>query len=95
MLGHKDKIVVYLANERVGKQFLKDAEEEGFRFGAIKPTEQTWSDIIAVHKNKGLGFMGFIGHIQFYQSNDDRIVRVDYERCKSGERNYFYRKYNR
>ncbi len=42
------KIYIYCNNEKIGKQFMQDAENEGYRFGKIKPTENGWSNIIAL-----------------------------------------------
>lgn len=48
----KGTIYIYCDNEKIGKQFMQDAENEGYRFGKIKPTQNGWSNIVALKNNK-------------------------------------------
>lgn len=76
------KIYVYLANEDVGKQFLLDAENEGFTFcDGIKPTARTPANIMAVNRDNTINYVGFVGRIAFQAaSNIDNkpLVKIDY-----------------
>ena len=85
------KIYVYLADVNIAKQFLQDAESEGFRFGKIKPTENRCSNIIAIEKNKQLSYVNFIGHIAFQCPSgvNENFYRVDYNRYVNGYENYY------
>lgn len=76
------KIYVYLATEDVGKQFLQDAENEGFTFcDGIKPTERTPANIIAINRDMTINYVGFVGRIAYQASNiigNEPLVKIDY-----------------
>lgn len=76
------RIYVYLETEDVGKQFLQDAENEGFTFcDGIKPTARTPANIMAVNRDNTINYVGFVGHIAFQAaSNIDNkpLVKIDY-----------------
>lgn len=76
------KIYVYLANEDVGKQFLLDAENEGFTFcDGIKPTARTPANIMAVNRDNTINYVGTVGRIAFQAANkigNDPLVKIDY-----------------
>lgn len=76
------KIYVYLANEDVGKQFLLDAENEGFTFcDGIKPTARTPANIMAVNRDNTINYIGTVGRIAFQAANkigNDPLVKIDY-----------------
>lgn len=88
LLGRNEKIYIYLASERIGKEFLRNAEEEGLRFGeGSKPTQHRWSDVLAVMKNKTICYVGWVGRMRFHQRKCD-LPRIDYERYMNGERKF-------
>ena len=76
------KIYVYLATEDVGKQFLQDAENEGFTFSdGIKPTARTPANIMAVNRDHTINYIGTVGRIAFQAANkigNDPLVKIDY-----------------
>ena len=76
------KIYVYLATEDVGKQFLQDAENEGFTFcDGIKPTARTPANIMAVNRDNTINYIGTVGRIAFQAANkigNDPLVKIDY-----------------
>ena len=84
------KIHIYLRDDKTAVEFLKDAENEGYRFGKIKPTENHISDIIALEKNKQLSYVTFCGRVCF-QSGGGRMKdeglyhRIDYAGYKNGD----------
>ena len=87
------KLYIYCDNERTGKQFMQNAENEGYRFGKIKPTENGWSNIVAVEKRKQLSFVGFCGHMNFQCNGGDGggLTRIDYEKYASGDKNFIFK----
>lgn len=90
--GIKGKIYIYLDNEKIGKQFLQDAEDEGYKFGKIKPTDNSWSNIIALGKHKHISYVGFVGHVAFQcGGNNKDLTRVDYEKYVNGDRNFLFK----
>lgn len=93
LFGRRDKIYIYLANKEVGNRFLSDAEKEGFRFGdGISPTEREPDDVMAIHKDRTICYLGWAGHQFFYQQKC-KIPRIDYERYINGERRCIFKKY--
>ena len=92
LFGRKDKIYIYLANRDIGNQFLKVAEKEGFHFGdGINPTEREPDEVMAIHTDRTICYLGWVGHLFFYQKKC-KIPRIDYERYVNGERQYIYQK---
>ena len=89
----KGKIYIYLGNEKIGKQFMQDAENEGYRFGKINPTENGWSNIIALEKRKQLSYVGFVGHMNFQCNggSDGGLTRIDYEKYVNGCKNFIFK----
>lgn len=87
----KGKIYIYLDNEKIGKQFLQDAEDEGYMFGKIKPTDNTWSNIIALENRKHISYVGFVGHVAFQCGGSGDLTRVDYEKYVNGDRNFLFK----
>ena len=55
------KVYIIIKGEELQKQFLNDAEHEGFHFGTIKPTGSSTDDVIALEPNKQLSYVGFAG----------------------------------
>ena len=86
------KVWVYLKDEATCRRFYEDAGEEGFRFGDGKPTESGIDDIIAVHKDKTLSHVGFVGHMAFHApaAVDGGLARIDYARYIAGEPEFYY-----
>ncbi len=91
----KGRIYIYCANEKIGRQFLCDAEKEGYRFGKTKPTDSKWSNIIAVETNKQLSYVGFCGHAAFQcnggSNSEGSFHRIDYGKFVNDAVDYFFR----
>ncbi len=79
---NKGRIYVYLATTSIGKQFLQDAENEGFTFcDGIKPTARTPANIMAVNRDNTINYVGTVGRIAFQAANkigNDPLVKIDY-----------------
>lgn len=87
----KGKIYIYLENEQICKRFLQDAENEGYMFGKIKPTENGGDDIIALENKNQLSYVGFVGHMAFQCPSgvEGNFYRVDYKKYINGNNNFF------
>lgn len=85
-----EKVYVYLHSDACCKEFYQRAEEEGFRFGTIKPTENHVSDWIAILEERELAYVGFIGHMacQNRKAAAGGLTVVDYEKYASGENDF-------
>ena len=91
------RVYVYLEDEETAEEFFARAEEEGFVFGdGEKPSKKQRDCIIAVNKNRTLNYVGFVGHAAFGSGakmlGDEQLIRVDYRRYASGDRDYIYEK---
>lgn len=76
------KLYIFCKNKEIENRFLIDAENEGFRFGTQKPTENHASNIIAVENDLQLSHVGTIGRMA-YQCG--QCVRVDYDKFICGQ----------
>lgn len=86
----KGRIYICLKDESTCKQFLEQAETEGFRFGNNKPTESPMDNIIALEHNKQLSFVGFAGHmaVQCNGGSNYSLIIVDYDKYIAGAEIY-------
>lgn len=80
--AYSGRIYVYLDNADICKQFLQDAESEGFTFSdGIKPTQKHTSDIIAINPDATINYVGFIGRLAFQAAKtigNQSLVKIDY-----------------
>ena len=88
------KVYVYCSDEKTQKQFMADAESEGFIFGdGLKPSERDGDDIMAVNNDKTICYVGFTGRLAFHQAftvSGKALVKVDYKKYIEGSTYYFY-----
>ncbi len=76
------RIYVYLATEDISKQFLQDAENEGFTFcDGVKPTERQADCIFAINDDMTINYVGFIGHMAYQVADrigNQPLIKIDY-----------------
>lgn len=76
------RIYIYLASAELGKRFLQDAENEGFRFcDGVKPTQREADSIFAINDNMTINCVGFVGHIAYCvadKSGNEKLFKLDY-----------------
>ena len=71
-------VYVHLSDSKAAKQFLIDAENQGFVFSdGVKPTEKHISDFFSVHSDMTINYIGAIGRIA-YQCKAGNIICIDY-----------------
>lgn len=80
--AYTGRIYIYLATEEIGKQFLQDAENEGFAFcDGVKPTQREADSIFAINEDMTINYVGFVGHMA-YQATDrignKPLIKIDY-----------------
>lgn len=74
-------VFVHLPNDDTARQFLIDAENQGFIFSdGAKPTEKIPDLFFAVHPDMTINYIGAVGRIA-YQCKAENIIRLDY--CKN------------
>lgn len=82
------KVYIYLRNKAVEYRFVSDAEREGITFGdGVKPTERPIDDIMALHDDGTICFLGWAGRMA-YHYNKAKIKRIDYEKYIEGKEDY-------
>ena len=82
------RVFVYLRTAAIAKEFLKQAETEGFTFcDGIKPTERKGEEIMAVNPGLTLNYVGTNGRIAYGSGvkyiGNRRLIRIDYEKLIS------------
>ena len=80
--SHAGKIYIYLATNEIGRQFLQDAENEGFMFcDGVKPTQREPDSIFAINDDMTINYVGFVGRVAFQATNrigNQPLVKIDY-----------------
>ena len=72
-------VYIHTPSKAIARDFLKQAEKEGFLFGDGKrPSKKTWDDYFALHQDLTINYIGFVGRLH-WKSNDDKIVRLEYK----------------
>lgn len=83
-------VFVYFRTTELCKDFMRTAEAEGFTFGdGVTPTKRDATDIFALHSDKTIAYVGFVGHMAF---GAGARLRVDYEKYRSGKEDFFYQR---
>lgn len=92
----KGKVYIIIDDSKLQKEFLIDAEAEGFRFGKIKPTDNSTDDVIALESRKQLSYVGFVGRMAIQCNGGDgsegRFHLIDYAKFKGGDTDYSYKR---
>ena len=82
------RVYVYLADETTGKQFLAQAEQEGFSFrDGVKPTKRQWEEIMAVNHDGTINYVGTNGRRAWISGAkavaNEELIRVDFQKLLS------------
>ncbi len=85
-------IYIWVGNDpRDIRAFVEDAERQGYMFGSVKPTASGGANIVSLHGNSRLGYVGIVGHMRFNTEDTPTFHRVDYKKFISGAQDYSYR----
>ena len=79
------RVYVFLVDEVIGRQFLEQAEQEGFTFGdGVKPTQRHWSNLMAVNHDGTINYVGTNGRIAWSSGVNtvgaEKLIRADFRR---------------
>ena len=79
------RVYVFLADEVIGRQFLEQAEQEGFTFqDGVEPTQRHWSELMAVNHDGTINYVGTSGRIAWSSGaktvGGETLIRVDYRK---------------
>ena len=66
LINPEKHIYVLFNNQALCRQFLAQAEWEGFTIGNKKPTEIEWTDALAVQPDKKLCHLGFASRMALH-----------------------------
>ena len=82
LIKNEEKIYVYFSDTKSCRQFLVDAETEGFKFcDGAKSTSKHTTNIFAVSHDLTICYVGFIGYLDF--ANSKIIKKVNYAKYRS------------
>lgn len=88
LVENEKKVYIYLRNRAAEYRFMSDAEREGITYGdGAKPTERPVDDIMALHDDGTICFLGWAGRMS-YHYNKSTIKRIDYEKYIDGKEDY-------
>ena len=88
LIGKEEKVYIVLRNKPIRFRFMADAAMEGITFGDGTPaTDREADDIMALHPNGTICFLGWAGHMCYHHS-EGRVLRIDYEKYISGAEDY-------
>ena len=78
------RVYVYLSSDELGRQFMQQAETEGFVFvNGTKPTKRTPAEIMALNSNHTINYVGVIGRIAYgaraTMMNGMPLIRISYQ----------------
>ena len=82
------RVYVFLADEVIGRQFLEQAEQEGFTFpDGVKPTQRHWSELMAVNHDGTINYVATNGRIAWSSGAEtvggEALIRVDYRKYRA------------
>jgi len=88
LINQNKKVYIYLKDKVIMYRFMSDAEREGITYGdGVLPTEREVEDIMSLHPDGTICFLGFAGRI-YAHCNKRNIIRIDYEKYIDNERVY-------
>lgn len=95
--GENNKVYVYLASDEIGNEFMNQAETEGFVFtDGTKPTDRSYSQVMAVNHDKTINYVGANGMIAFGSGvkkiDGKNFLRIDFEKYTNGLEHYLFEK---
>lgn len=79
------RVYIYLRTPELGKQFLRQAEQEGCTFcDGAKPSARHCDEIMAINHNMTINYVGTNGRIAYGSGarmiGDEPLIRIDYEK---------------
>ncbi len=89
LINAEKHIYVRFKTKALCRQFLQQAEWEGFTIGDNgKPTDIELTDVLAVLPDKKLCHLGWASHMA-YHSNHKNVSRIDYEQYINGGKKFY------
>ena len=81
----ESRVYVHLANDKVGNDFLRQAEAEGFTFGdGVKPTEREYAEIMAINHDGTINYVGAVGMMAYGSGakmiGNKQLIRIEFDK---------------
>ncbi len=87
-INTEKRVYIVLKTKAIQYRFMSDAEREGITYGdGALPTERMVDDIMSLHADGTICFLGWAGRMLDHCAKDQRI-RVDYEKYIDGAEDY-------
>ena len=87
LISKENKVYFFMNSEDICHRFYRDAEAEGISFGGENPTGKEPTDIIALLPNGEICYVGWAGHMCYYNCKEG-VIKIDYEKYANGEEYY-------
>ena len=88
LIKQNKKVYILLRNRAIQYRFMSDAEREGITYGdGVKPTQRAVEDIMALHADGTICFLGWGGRMAYHHSKNT-VIRIDYEKYIDGSEYY-------
>ena len=82
------RVYVYLKDEATARQFIADAELQGYHFAdGVGVSRRKTDNYYAINRDMTVNFIGLVGRMAFH-SKDPQLLRVDYAKYRNGEYDY-------
>ena len=93
----EERIHVLVPDAETQKCFLFQTTEEGFTFSdGASPMARPCDDIMAVHKDKTISFVGYAGYVAFNSNaammGDEKYLRVDFKKYIDGDEEFIIKR---
>ncbi len=89
LIENNSTIWVYCESEDSQKEFLKQAEDEGFlALNGQKPTELYHQYLYGINDDMTMGYLSNMIWCLTFQAGNDKHVRIDYKKYISGREDY-------
>lgn len=88
LVQQEQKVYILLRTKAMQLRFMSDAEREGITYGdGINPTERPVDDIMVLHNDGTICFLGWAGRMKYHYSKAS-IKSIDYEKYIDGKEDY-------
>lgn len=88
LINTEKRVYIVLKTKAIQHRFMSDAEREGITYGdGVKPTERMVDDIMSLHADGTICFLGWAGRMLDHCAKEQRI-RVDCEKYIDGAEDY-------
>lgn len=93
LIQQKKKVYIILKDKAIQYRFMSDAAREGITYSnKVEATEIPVEDVMALHANGTIYFLGWAGRVCYHYARQNNIKRVDYEKYINGDEDFYITK---